>query len=206
MPRSEDAPGSMGAWTPIELAETARSNMGVGADEDMRPDLRFRSSVAKLLRRRRALPIATMDSNRPAVFLLQPAPPDLAPGYVSQRVPMLDNGMTAVNGRVWFVSEVTVCGRYIDLRLPNDHELFELVTDTFGLAVTPAIVFDRRLPVPEARFYPRGLGSPETVEPVSLGDGEITLIKHPRSHRSRLSRLFRHTLSLDQCGQALERP
>jgi hypothetical protein len=59
--------------------------------------------------------------------------------------------------------------------LPDDDELFNLVTDHFGQASTPAIVFDPRTQVPEARFYVQGLAQPDNYEPISIRTEDVTL-------------------------------
>ncbi len=162
MGSAEDAPGSLGSWKPADLAETARTGAGAGADDDLPPILRFKASIAKLLRRRRAQPDAGSDVNRPAVFLLQATPPEIASGVVAKREPMLDSGAIPMNGRIWFVSPVAACGHCVDCDVAEDDKLFRLVTDTLGLGATPAIVFDPRPSGAETRFYPGGLGDPET--------------------------------------------
>ena len=175
MAGSEDASASFGSWKPSELAETVRAEAGVGADDGLPPNVRFKSNVAKLVRRRRAQPGAEADPLRPAIFLLQPTPPEFASCSDLKREPMLDNGMTTVNGRVWFVGPPVASGRFIDLEVADDEDMFRLVTDTLGLGATPTIVFDPRPSVPEVRFYANGLDNPDAYELVSLGEGEITL-------------------------------
>lgn len=175
MAAPDDARPIFGTWTAAELAKTARADAGLGSDAGLPPLVRFVSNVAKLVRRRRAQPNAGLDPLRPAVFLLHPIPPEHPSSNVSKRVPMLDNGMTVVNGRIWFVSAGPGSGRYIDFAVADDEELFQLVTTTLGLGATPAIVFDPRPPTAEARFYAKGLDDPDHYETVSLSDGDVTL-------------------------------
>ena len=82
---------------------------------------------------------------------------------------MLDNGLTMVTGRLWFVSSVVVSGRYIDFNFEDgDDAYFRMVTETLNLGDVPAIVFDPRTNPPDARFYPRGLGDIDNLESVAL--------------------------------------
>jgi hypothetical protein len=171
----EESSAALGPWTTAELAETARSAAGMGADVWLPTARRFVSSVAKLIRRRRAEDSGGSDPKRPAVFLLHPTPPEPAHVYAPKRVPMLDNGLTTVNGRVWYVSEVSASGHCIDFDVVEDQDVFLLVTESLGLGSIPAIVFDPRPQSPEVRFYPKGLGEPDCYERVPLEDGDVTL-------------------------------
>src|SRR5690348_10992794 len=110
----DDAAAPLGPWADADLGATARVDAGIGADEGLPTNVRFVSNVAKLIRRRRAQPNANLDPKRPAVFLLQSVPPDATPAAVGTRVPMLDNGLTVVTGRIWFVGPVAASGRFFD--------------------------------------------------------------------------------------------
>jgi hypothetical protein len=173
---ADDNNALLGPWANADLSKTARADAGIGADDGLPPEVRFVTNVAKLIRRRRAQPNSDKDPKRPAILLLQPTPPQLGPGKKTKRVPMLDNGHTPVNGRIWFVGAVAASGHYLDFGVTDDDDgLFQLITDVFGQDTTPAIVFDPRLPVPEARFYPHGLGKPDAYRTVTVADIEIGL-------------------------------
>jgi hypothetical protein len=166
---------SLGPWANADLGKTARRDAGIGADEGLPLDVRFTRNVATLVRRRRATPGADKDPNLPAIFLLQPVPVELEPGKAAKRVPMLDNGRTAINGRVWFVGGGPANGHYIDYEAAEDDDIFRLITDMLRQGSTPAILFDPRLAVPEARFYPRGLSEPDSYQTIAVSDADVTL-------------------------------
>lgn len=164
----------LGTWATDDLAATARANVGVGADADLPQEVRFVAGVAKLLRRRLAKEGANADPARPAIFLLEPTPRTNNLDAKPKRVPMLDNGLTPIAGRLWFVSPVVVAGNYIDLDKDDDDELFGIVTDILQLGDVPAIVFDPRTKPATVRFYPAGLSNVENYNPVGLSV-EVTL-------------------------------
>ncbi len=170
-----DETKSLGSWTGADFAGTARANFGIGADADLPSDVRFLAGVAKLIRRRMAENGAETDPARPAVFLLEPNARPHKPEALPKRVPMLDNGLTSVTGRLWFVSPVVVSGKYIELEEADDDALFAIVTDTLALGQVPAIVFDPRTTVPTVRFYPSGLSDPEKCNAVVISGTDVSL-------------------------------
>jgi hypothetical protein len=172
---ADDDDVSLGPWANADLGATARADAGIGADDGLPKEVRFVTNVAKLIRTRRAQPDIDKDPRRPAVFLLQPVPPELEAGKTTKRIPMLDNGITPINGRIWFVGAGPASGRYVDYDVSDDDELFRLVTDALGQGSTPAVLFDPRLPVPGARYYPRGLGEADTYETLSVSDAKVDL-------------------------------
>jgi hypothetical protein len=88
---------------------------------------------------------------------------------------MLDNGLTALEGTVWFVTAAASRGRGLALDAEiEDDDLFELVTDELGMGTVPAIVYDARTNEPHARFYADGMGS-EKYEPVRLHSDAIAV-------------------------------
>ncbi len=169
-----DADNGLGPWADADLAKTARMDVGTGIDEGLPPVVRFVSNVAKLIRRRIAQPNADQDPNRPGIFLLQPVPPVLGSSAMPKRIPMLDNGLTPVAGRIWFVGAVPASGRYIDLKATDDEAMFTSITDYMGQGAVPTIIFDPRLSVPEARYYPNGLDELDLYERISLTSTDVT--------------------------------
>lgn len=170
-----DEPKSLGSWAGADFAATARANFGIGADAGLPPDVRFLAGVAKLIRRRIAESGAEADPSRPAVFLLEPNARPHKADAPPKRVPMLDNGLTSVTGRLWFVNPVVVSGKYIELEETDDDTLFAIVTDTLGLGQVPAIVFDPRTTIPTVRFYPDGLSDPENCKAVVISGADVSL-------------------------------
>jgi hypothetical protein len=171
-----DRPDStLGPWAGDDLSSTAKANAGIGADSDLPLEVRFIAGVAKLLRRRLAEAGQEMDPVRPAIFLLEPNARTHKPDTQPKRVPMLDNGLTTVTGRLWFVNATVVVGKYLELDQVDDDELFLIVTECLRLGEVPTVVFDPRPSLPEARFYPRGLADATKYNKLRISGCEITL-------------------------------
>lgn len=166
---------TLGPWANSDFAGTARTTINVGADADLPDDVRFIAGVAKLILRRLAEIKTGADPVRPAVFFLESNAPACKSGIMPKRVPMLDNGLTTLTGRLWFMAPVVVTGRYIELEECDDDELFKIVTDDLLMGEVPAVVFDPRTKIPELRFYPSGLKDPVTCHKAELHKGQITL-------------------------------
>ena len=164
-------PVSRGPWAGANLVATARSHTGIGADQELPVGVRFRRNVAKLLKRRHSVEDARQDSL--AVFILSPHPPDLV---THPRIPMLDNGLTEVVGRIWFVNEAVRSGHYIDGIPDDDAALFDTVCTQTGLGNSPTIVFDPRPANPEIRFYPDGLSDENNCIVHSISDTEVSSV------------------------------
>ncbi len=165
---------SLGPWSTSELEETVRANARIGVDQGLADDVRFKSGVAKLLRRR-AAGTPRDDPLEPAIFLLRGTPPDAALAAGAKREPLLDNGRSPLNGRAWFVNPATVSGHYLPCAAADDDEMFRWIVESLGLGSTQAIIFDPRAVVLELRYYPHGLGCPDDCELVPLGDAEMTI-------------------------------
>lgn len=162
----------LGAWTGDDLIRTAHEFFGDGADADLPAEVRLLSAVAKLVRRRRAVDQSGDDPPLPSVFLLRPRPPESAPATL---VPMIDNGMEPLAGRVWFAPEALRSGRYIEVGEVSDAELFSFACDQLGCGDVPAVVVDPRTSPNTFRFYPSGLARPEVCEVIEDRTEEITL-------------------------------
>jgi len=161
-------------WRAVDLAETARVGEGAGSDAGADPDARFRWNVVRLIRKRLQQDHAGADPRQPAIFLLQPEPPQAALDVISSRVPFFSNGMTQVTGRVWFVNAVVQTGRYCPFE-GDDEELVALVTRRLGQGTIPAIVFDPRPEVPEAQLFWKGLDHLDERVPLTLDDAQVDL-------------------------------
>ncbi len=169
---SRDAATTIGPWSADELRQTAIEESGPGTDYDLDDDVRFKSNVAQLVSRRQARAEAKEDPVRPAVFLLHPRIDD---PRCEERFPMLNNGLTPINGRLWFVNAAVVSGRYLDLADRSDDDIFRLVTDDLALGSTPAIVLDPRLGGPEIRYYSEGLALEDRYESLRLDCSTLQL-------------------------------
>ena len=164
----------LGPWKDADLEATIRTDVGVGADAGVPEPVRFRSNVVKLVRRRLALDPEPAEAELPAIFLLQPCPPDNPGPKPTKRVPMLDNGMHELNGKVWFVGAGPGSGHFVPFEFDDDDRLFRFVTDDLDLADVPAIVFDPRISDPPLRHYPCGLGHPDTFDEITIASVKVT--------------------------------
>ena len=81
---------------------------------------------------------------------------------------MFDNGLTKVNGRLWFTAASVVSGYYVDLPQGTDSERFSYVADQLDLGTQPTLLFEPRTLSPELRWYPEGLGQPDTRDLLPL--------------------------------------
>lgn len=158
----------LGPWAGDDFSETVRMTTTVGADSDLPDDVRFIAGVAKLIRRRIVEAENDEDPAKPAVFLLEPKAQTYKSNIVPKRIPMLNNGLTAVNGRIWFVNPVVVMGHYVDLEDCDDDQLFHIVTHKLRLGRVPAVIFDPRSRILEVRFYSQGLDFPEKCSVLSI--------------------------------------
>ena len=164
----------LGPWQDADLQATTETDAGLGADAGVPADIRFRSSVVKLVRRRLASTPELPDLELPAIFLLQPSPPDEIGTTQSKRVPMLDNGRHELNGKIWFVGAGPGSGRFVPFELDDDDLLFRFVTDKLKLGHVPAIVFDPRLSDSHLRHYPNGLDDVSTFDEVTISSVQVT--------------------------------
>ncbi len=174
----KDIQTDLGPWKDADLAGTLRTTPPLGADSDLPHEVRFNAGVVRLIRRRLVVAGAETDPNRPAVFLLEPIAHWPNPDTTPTPAPMLDNGLTPVTGRLWFVSNpAVVAGKYVDLEDCDDDRLFRIVTEDLHFGNVPAVIFDPRLRIPEFRFYGRGLSRPEICEVVSLNAEDVSLAR-----------------------------
>ena len=165
---------NLGPWKDADLEATTTIHAGLGADAGIPKDVRFRSNVVKLVRRRLALTPKSADLELPAIFLLRPSPPDEMPTERPKRVPMLDNGRHELNGKVWFVGAGPGSGHFVPFANDDDDLLFRFVTDDLNLGAVPAIVFDPRLNDPHLRHYPNGLNDVGEFEEITILSVQVT--------------------------------
>lgn len=169
MPKPDSS--DLAGWSDAELLATVRENFGIGADTGLPPDLRFRVGVTRLIRNRLRY-LEQGSEVDPAVFFLFPTGPlDVESSWS----PMLDNGLTPVGGRFWFVGPQAASGRAIELPDWDDAAIFAKATAELSVGEVPAVVFDTRMEPPSARFYPGGLSDPDRYEPLRLFGGNITV-------------------------------
>lgn len=158
-------------WSDDQLLDTATRYGGAGDDANQPEDVRFLRGVAKVVKRR----LKTDDlTDQPAVFLLNPTVPDDL-DVAFDLFPMLDNGRTSITGRLWFVSPVVISGQCTPLDCQSDAAMFQIVVETYALGDVPAVIYDPRVSPPEVRYYPDGLGQPNTCHVTRVISGDIDL-------------------------------
>ena len=166
-------------WSDAALLETVAEFPRVGADAELPPVARFQSGVSQLIGKTLARQQGVVpESDTPvplAVFLLHPEGPSDDVSIAPTRVPMLDQGRTQLEGRVWFVSQVVTYGTWIAPNFQTDDELFRYVTDDLALGATPAAVYDARGQETELRIYENGLDDLDTYERVHIAFTGVSL-------------------------------
>jgi hypothetical protein len=170
MPADNFQQPPLGAWSSEELQETAHTISPPGADTDIPDEDRFRAGVTKLVQLRN---LQGSSETSLAIFLLARSPENNSMGW--QRAPMLDNGLTAVGGKVWLVNAPVVTGLFQGCDDFTDEDTFQFVTANLNLGMLPAIVYDPRVSTPQLRFYAHGLSSPDDYEAIMLTSGPIPL-------------------------------
>lgn len=174
MATNDYSESELGPWTGDNFEATAAQYGAITADADFPDEDRFVDKVAKLLLRRKAEAdnAGESDDGDIAIFVLEPKPPESLSD--AERVPMFDNGLTMVTGRLWFTPPAVVMAHYVDLpHGANDDTRFSFVADELDLGSLPTLLFDPRTSSPELRWYPNGLSEPDNVELKPLG-GDVT--------------------------------
>jgi hypothetical protein len=164
---------NLGSWNVEDLRQTALYFAGLGADDKLPKDVRFLTNVAKLIAERDIVDGDASDPRSPAVFLLAPFLPE-GISETTNRVPMLNNGATMLNGQVWLVSAVVNSGLKIERTFSDDDELFNFVIGSLNLGDVPAIIYEPRSPSPTIRFYPTGLEKPDECVILPAKGEEVT--------------------------------
>lgn len=168
---------SLGPWEGDDFNNTIRTTSEAGVDSDLPDKVRFIAGVAKLIKKRIAMASCENESTQLAIFLLEQSTAITNPDLALRRVPMLDNGMTMLNGRLWFVSPVVVAGHYIELGDGGDDDHFRFITDVLHLGNSPAVIFNPRQDMPEVRFYQNGLDDLEVYQSSKVIDIDVSLDK-----------------------------
>ena len=165
---------SLGRWADGDFAATVSRHRGTGADADLPDEARFVAGVARLVVQRAAEAARHDEQDNPdiAIFVLSASPPATAGD--TKRVPMVDNGLTTVVGRLWFATPAVISAHYVELPEGADDDAhFSFVEEDLGLGEEPTLVFDSRVTSNRLRWYPDGLARAESVEFPPL-DGDVT--------------------------------
>jgi hypothetical protein len=149
-------------WSDEQLLRTAGNYGGVGDDSDQPDTVRFLRGVARLVKKR--LRSAAKPAQAPAVFLLCPTEPQTVDKDILKSYPMLDNGLTPVEGRLWLVGPVVVSGKCMPLDVVEDSELFEIVVGQLKQGDVPAVIYDPRTDPAQIRYYCAGLQDADTCK------------------------------------------
>lgn len=146
---------SLGKWGMADFAEKSLQYIGIGSDSELCPELRFLSNVVKLVRRRRASESNSLETRKVAIFLFCPNVPESI--LKATRVPRLENGLSELDGKLWFVNEAVVSGHSLDMKEGNDDEIYDWIGSDLELGDVPAILYDPRTELAEIVFYPKGM-------------------------------------------------
>ena len=185
-----DSNAGLGTWADGNFEATVSQYGGIGANADVPDEIRFMAGVAQLLQRRKAESNARgeLSDDDIAIFVLKPVPPNSVAHAL--RVPMLDNGLTMVGGRLWFTAAAVVSAHYVELPQDSkDADRFSYVVDQLNLGSQPTLIFDPRTSSPQLRWYPKGLGNPDIVELKPL-TGDVS----PEAVYETIDRLYMHCL------------
>ncbi len=170
MSTDQDSQSALGAWTEQELQRTHRESHGAGSDHDIDANTRFLRGVARLVRTRETIDEKRADSRELSVFLLAP---EAGTKEGLSREPMLDNGLTAIAGFLWFVGPVVVCGWRKELVAKDDDGVFRAVTDDLGYGNVPAVIVDPRPSRTSVRYYPSGLSDVDNWDDVRIDFSDL---------------------------------
>jgi hypothetical protein len=176
---SEASVGPVEGWPDDSLRQTVDGSYGLGSDAGLPLQIRFLIGVVRLIRIRQEKIAAEPDTQHgedlPAVFFFSPQLPDSLEAFQLQRSPMLNNGLTPLGDRFWFVGPLGNYGRALDLQgWSDDAEVFDRAGE-LGIDGLPAVLLDNRHDPVELRHFPKGLGDPEIAEVVSLGGRDISI-------------------------------
>lgn len=166
----------LGVWSDADLGVTARSAAGEGADAGVPEAIRFRSTVAKLIRRRIAVSNNPAEDLATTVFLLEPSPPIEADPFSPKRVPCLDDGTHDIGGRIWFVGAGPGSGKWIAASFnDDDDDLFHFVTEDLACGAKAAILHKPHHPEAHIRYYPNGLDDLESFQEIPIAGALVTI-------------------------------
>lgn len=165
----------IGAWEKDDLRSTYTAARGGGLGAGLPAVSRFRSNTAKLIVKRLMGEPAKTSNDLPAVFIMCPTPTTEAESSNPVRVPMLNNGLSNTNNKIWFVGATLNSGHSINYGNLDDDALFDYVETALSAGDHPALVYDPRTNNWEVRFYPNGLSDPENCEIVDLSSPNVTV-------------------------------
>ena len=105
----------LGVWRGSDFASTVSRYRGLGSDTDAPDKVRFLRGVTHLVVQRKAEAemLGEADRRDVAIFILHDSPSVAVDS--SERIPMLNNGLTELQGRLWCTAAPVVAGHFIDL-------------------------------------------------------------------------------------------
>ena len=174
MANDNDMGFELGSWFDEDYEGTVTQYQGIGAEADLPDRDRFLVGVAQLLLRRMAnlKESGESDVEDVAIFVLMPSPPESISNV--EWVPMVDDGSTVINGRLWFASAAVVSAYFVEFPQGGDEEQRKTyVADQLNLGQKPALVFDPRPGSVLLTWFPEGLGKPSQAQEKSL-DNEVS--------------------------------
>ena len=166
----------MGPWEGEDLEGTYEKNQNSyqGEDAGLDDKVRFIRGTHDLICNRAACPDSVNDPKTLAVFIIKDKLDDQEIGCLLKRIPILDNGLTQINKRVWFVSPAVASGKFIDFTEMDDEELFNWIINDLGCGDDPAIIIDPRSQRVTLRYYDSGLNEADNVEIHQINEEQIT--------------------------------
>src|SRR5262245_59135445 len=141
------------SWQDSELEETAIENRGLGSDVGLSEEIRFRAGAVRLLRNRLNERGSAESEYAPAVLFLLPDVPESIHSDEMSWGPMLDNGLTAIEGGLWFVGPAVVGGYGVVIADWEDATVFRMASTDSAMGGAPAVWLETRTKEPRARFY-----------------------------------------------------
>ena len=153
------------------LLATIADSLGEGLEARLPPHGRFMVSVARLLRKR--LTAQDGSEQEPAIFFFHAARD--VPARADVSVPLLRNGLTPVGSHLWFMGEVAVNTQALPIDEWDDALVFRIVTDDMQIGDWPAVIFDPRPDAPEVLFFPDGIATADSAQPVTLNVESVAL-------------------------------
>lgn len=190
----------LGVWGGDDFAAAARESRAAGLYVDMPKVEQFFKGTIRLIQRRYfESQRAGGDAPYCALFLLCPNPGER--GFHYPRVPTLDNGLTSLAGRVWFISERAVSGRFCEVDKAQGLDEVFVQLESQGFGEYPAITFDSHTAVPELRLYRRGVTYVEECEtyPIHCSGSNVG----PEKIKDAIDRLHQKCLiTSDACKQS----
>lgn len=158
-------------WSDNDLLQTARRYVGTGYNQDAPEFAQFCHSAAKVIQKRRALHLTSLQS-APVIFVLAPVP---AAAKSVNVCPMFDWGRDELAGSVWFGAGRLATASSTPLPEGNVSVSVEHVVNTLGAGSAPCIYYEAGHDDTIMRVYPQGFSSLDHCFDLSLVASNLNL-------------------------------